>query len=161
MAALHHGHSQQMAFAAQRRLNMARTLGAAGGASGGMMSPMGQPAGGQPQGDFRQHVAAISGVPGVSPPEVHMAIDGLTQARQLTPLQGAALKAHQGPLNGPAGAQTVQKIAGAVRMRRQSAMAGQPRPGTMAPPPQPPGMPPQGPGTGGGMPGGMPGGMGQ
>lgn len=143
MGSVAHGHSQQMAFAAAKRLQMARELsGAAAGPAQG--------------GDFRSHVAAATGLPGVTEPEVHGAIDALTQAKQLSPLQAAALKAHQGHLNGPAGAQTIQKIAGAVKQLRgahaQQAQQVQ-RPPMM---PQPAaGMPTQGmPTANGGMPAG-------
>lgn len=134
MGQLAHGHSQQMAFAANRRLQMARAMSgqpAQPSPTSGMMGhPPQQPQGG----DFRQHVAQAAGVP-VGPQEVHQAIGAMAQAGHFTPLQAHALVSHQGPLHGPQGAQTVQKIAGVVRQGRMS--AAPPRP------PAAPGMGPQ------------------
>jgi hypothetical protein len=56
------------------------------------------------------HLAAM-GKP-VAIGHIHDAIDGLTQSGSFTPQQGAALKAHNGPLVGQAGQQTMGKIAG-------------------------------------------------
>lgn len=164
MGTMNHLHSKQMGFQAAQRLQMAKALG-----SGGMASP-GSPAAGMappvnairppiapqapaapmapqaPQGgDWRQHVAQASGLPGVSAPEIHGAVGALAQAGQLNPVQAHALMAHQGPLQGQAGAQTVGKVAQAMKMlraRRQGAGG-------------PPGMPSQGPVSQGGMPAGM------
>jgi hypothetical protein len=57
--------------------------------------------------------AAQRGVP-VGRNEIDTVIDDLTQAGRFTPGQGAALKAHNGPLNGDAGARTVRDIVAAV-----------------------------------------------
>lgn len=177
MGTMNHLHTKQMGFQAAQRLQMAKALGGSGGAP--MAAPVGAirppmppqaPAGMQPpmppqapqSGDFRQHVAQASGLPGVSAPEVHQAIGALAQAGQFNPIQAHALVAHQGPLQGQAGAQTVGKIAQAVKMlraRRAGAGGppgmGMPQPGAMRPPMQPQGMPTNGPVAGGGMPAGM------
>lgn len=145
MGALQHGHSQQMAFAANRRLQMARAMSGQPAQPGPMSGMMGHPPQ-QPQGDFRAHVAQAAGVP-ASPQEVHQAIGAMAQSGQFTPLQAHALVNHVGPLQGPGGAQTVQKIAGAVRQRRMA--GGAPRP------PAAGGMPVNGNPAGGGMPAGM------
>jgi hypothetical protein len=135
MGQMNHGHSQQMAFAANRRLQMARAMSGQPAQPGPMSGMMGAPPPQQaPQGDFRQHVAQAAGVP-AGPQEVHGAIQKLTQAGQFTPLQGHALMAHQGPLQGPQGAATVQKIAGVVRQGRMA-----PRPPMAPQAPMAPGM---------------------
>ena len=106
-----------------------------------------------PQGDWRQHAAQASGLPGVSLPEVHNAVGALAQAGQLHPIQARALVSHQGPLQGQAGANTVGKVAQAMKMiraRRQGAAVG-----SGGPPQAPGGMPTNGPVAGGGMPAGM------
>jgi hypothetical protein len=135
-----HDHSQQMAFAAQRRLNIARQLGGGGNKPVAAPAAAPSPVGG---GDFRQHAARASGVPQVSPQEIHGAIDALTQAGHFTPLQGAALKHHQGALQGPQGIQAVAKIGQAIRARRAAAR------------PQQGAGPSVGPVANGGMPAGM------
>jgi hypothetical protein len=56
---------------------------------------------------------AQHGVP-LGPAEIHGAVDALTQAGHFTPTQGAALKAHNGPLMGQAGAQTMHKVTAAA-----------------------------------------------
>lgn len=139
MGNLDHTRAQHAAFSAARRLNMARSM------SGRVGAPA--PAAGGP--DFRQHVSARVG--GASVPEIHGAIDALTAAKQFTPLQGAALKVHNGPLQGPAGMQTIHKIASAVTQRRSMA-AQMPR---VASVPSVPIGGTQGPIAGGGMPAGM------
>jgi hypothetical protein len=136
MGTLNHLHTKQMGFAAAQRLQMAKTLGGTpGGGAAGNASPMVAPVNpaGHP-GDYRQHVAQATGLPGVSGPEVHGAIGALTQAGQLSPVQAHALVVHQGPLHGPGGAQTVGKIAQAVKMlRARRAAAGPPQGPQMAP----------------------------
>lgn len=164
MGTMNHLHSKQMGFQAAQRLQMAKALGSGGAAvpgspAAGMappvnairppMAPQAPAAPMAPQapqgGDWRQHVAQASGLPGVSAPEIHGAVGALAQAGQLNPVQAHALMAHQGPLQGQAGAQTVGKVAQAMKMlraRRQGAGG-------------PPGMPSQGPVSQGGMPAGM------
>jgi hypothetical protein len=166
MGTLQHGRAMAGGHGAAQRLQMAAALGGGGGMGGSAM--------GQPQPDFRASVAQATGLPGVSPQEVHGAIAGLASAGHLSPLQAHALVAHQGPLHGPGGAQTVNKIAQAVKVRRPGGSAGgapqapqqQPRPMPQMNMPQPP-MPgniqrPQGamptmgsPVSGGGMPAGI------
>lgn len=171
MGTMNHLHSKQMGFQAAQRLQMAKALGSGGAAvpgspAAGMappvnairppMAPQAPAAPMAPQapqgGDWRQHVAQASGLPGVSAPEIHGAVGALAQAGQLNPVQAKALMAHQGPLQGQAGAQTVGKVAQAMKMLRAR------RQGAMAPPMGaggPPGMPSQGPVSQGGMPAGM------
>lgn len=179
MGTMNHLHSKQMGFAAAQRLQMAKAMGSPRGgvanmggpapvnpirpptAPGGPAAPGAPPA---PGGDFRQHVAAATGLPGVSVPEVHQAIGAMAQMGQINPFQAHALVAHRGPLAGPAGAQTVGKIANTVKLMRArrggAGMAPPPNPGPMAPPMAP--RPPMGmPGQGGIANGGMPAGMGQ
>lgn len=169
MGTMNHLHSKQMGFQAAQRLQMAKALGSGGAAvpgssAAGMappvnairppMAPQAPAAPMAPQapqgGDWRQHVAQASGLPGVSAPEIHGAVGALAQAGQLNPVQAHALMAHQGPLQGQAGAQTVGKVAQAMKMLRARRQASQPRP--MA---APGGMPSQGPVSQGGMPAGM------
>lgn len=179
MGTLNHLHTKQMGFQAAQRLQMAKALGSPRGGVASMggapppvnpirppMAPPGAPmAPGAPQapggpqapqapgGDFRQHVAQATGLPGVSVPEVHQAIGALAQAGQFSPVQAHALVAHQGPLQGPAGAQTVGKIAMAVKgLRARQGGAGGP-PGMGGP--SQPGMGGPPPMSGGGMPPGM------
>jgi hypothetical protein len=132
-----HARAQQGAFSAQKRLQVARQLGGGGAAPQASPGPGG--------GDFRQHAAGASGLPNASPQEVHGAIDALTQAGHFTPVQAAALKSHQGPLQGPQGQVAVAKIGQAMKVRRAQAMAVRAR--------QP--MPSQGNPSAGGMPAGM------
>jgi hypothetical protein len=102
-----HGHASQMAHAAALRQQAARALQGRpterppvtpGGASG---VPGGAPGG---------PVAQVSQATGAPPAHVHAAIDGLVGQGKLTPFQGMALKAHQGPVK-PA---VVGMIAGAL-----------------------------------------------
>jgi hypothetical protein len=137
-----HTRAQQGAFSAQRRLNMARQLGGAQGGAVPAAAPQGPGPGGP---DFRHHAAAASGLPNASPQEVHGAIDALAQAGHFTPVQAAALKSHNGPLQGPQGQVAVAKIGQAMKVRRAQAMAMRAR--------QP--MPSQGTPAAGGMPAGM------
>jgi hypothetical protein len=115
---MQHGRAQQGAFAAQKRLQMARSLG------GQAVAPAPQPAPQPSQGGstFRHHVATAAGMP-VSHADVDGAIDDLTAAGHFSPLQNAALKHHKGPLIGDAGKATVHKIAHAVRSRKAAPVA--------------------------------------
>lgn len=174
MGTMNHLHTKQMGFQAAQRLQMAKALGGGGGPgpSGGSIAPVNAirppqaPAApmapGAPQapqapqgGDWRQHAAQASGLPGVSAPEVHNAVGALAQAGQLNQIQAHALMTHQGPLQGTAGAQTVGKVAQAMKMIRARQQAGQVRPPQPAGMVQPQGMPSQGPVSQGGMPAGM------
>lgn len=144
MGTLNHLHTKQMGFAAAQRLQMAKTLGGSpGGGAASNASPMAPPPG---QGDYRQHVAQATGLPSVSVPEVHQAIGALTQAGQFNPVQAHALVTHQGPLHGPGGAQTVGKIAQAVKMMRARRAAAGPVQGPQMAPQGalPPGIVPPG-----------------
>jgi hypothetical protein len=116
-----HNHAGAMAHAAAARLQMAKQLGGAGPAIGATPSVSPTPAMGATaptsptpaQHDYRAHVAAHAASMGAPAgvPDIHGAIDAMAQKGQFTPFQAQALKAHQGPLQGPQGAQTVQKIA--------------------------------------------------
>lgn len=122
-----HNHASAMGHAASARLNIARQLGGQAQGPVGPVQPV-QPVGGvppvqptqpvQPQhpmgaGNFRagvaQHAASMGVPAGV--PDIHAAIDTLAHKGQLTPFQASALKQHQGPLQGPQGAQTTKMIA--------------------------------------------------
>jgi hypothetical protein len=131
MGTLAHGRAMAGGHGAAARLAMARNLGQGGAAPQG-----------QPQGDYRDHVAAATGLPGVSPQEVHGAIAGLAAAGHLSPLQAHALVGHTGPLHGQGGASTVAKIAQAVKVRRPQAapqaQLQQPRPMPQMAAPTPP-----------------------
>jgi hypothetical protein len=61
---------------------------------------------------FKAHVAAAGAAHGVplGMNDIHAAIDGLTQAGHFSPAQGSALKAHNGPLHGAAGVNTMHAI---------------------------------------------------
>lgn len=172
MGTMNHLHTKQMGFQAAQRLQMARALGGSGaspmGAQPGPMAapvnpirppmapgapiPPGAPQAPQApsQGDWRQHAAQASGLPGVSAPEVHNAVGALAKAGQFSPIQAHALVTHQGPLQGQAGAQTVGKVAQAMKMIRARQQQGAARPMQA-----PQGMPTNGPVAGGGMPAGM------
>lgn len=95
-----HGHASQMAYAAARRLQTAKTLQ---GASGPLKAP---------SGGFKDQIAQAVTRAGraAGPQHVADAIDGLAQAGKLTPLQAKALKAHNGPLVGPQGQATQAAI---------------------------------------------------
>jgi len=99
-----HGNAMKMAHAANRKLAVAKALGA----------PKAAPAAPPPAaGNYKAqvaHVAHAQGVPSTVQ-HVHNAIDSLTQKGALTPFQGNALKQHNGPLEGPAGQRTVGMIA--------------------------------------------------
>lgn len=109
-----HNQASNMAFAAQRRVRVARALGGNHGPS--LSAPQSAPAGQ----DYRHHVAVAVAPMGIQigPQHVHAAVDQLTQAGRFTPFQGAALKAHKGPLHGPAGAKTVHDLAVQVATNR-------------------------------------------
>jgi hypothetical protein len=74
--------------------------------SGGPMPPA------KPHHSFKAHIAAAGAAHGVplGIGDIHGAIDSLTQAGHFTPGQGAALKAHNGPLHGQAGVNTMHAI---------------------------------------------------
>lgn len=91
-----HGQASEMAFAASKRARVARVLGSKAGAS--PVQPV-QPV--QPMG-YRDGLGDHG--------DIHSAIDALTQAGHFTAHQGDALKAHHGPLEGPAGDATAAKI---------------------------------------------------
>jgi hypothetical protein len=78
--------------------------------------PHGAQPGSAPHGGYKRQLAGHLAALGhhVSVGHIHAAIDGLTQAGHFTPQQGAALKAHNGPLQGHAGKVTMGKIAGAI-----------------------------------------------
>jgi hypothetical protein len=78
--------------------------------------PHGAQPGSAPHGGYKRQLAGHLAALGhhVSVGHIHAAIDGLTQAGHFTPQQGAALKAHNGPLQGHAGKATMGKIAGAI-----------------------------------------------
>lgn len=113
--AANHTRSSMGAHSAVRRLRMAQALSAAPGvrqpaappgAGSGIPSMMATPP------NFKAQVARAAQQQGVhaSVGHVHNAIDSLTQKGAFTPLQGSALKAHNGPLQGPAGQRTMGMI---------------------------------------------------
>jgi hypothetical protein len=97
------GHASQMGHAAALKQQAARALmglstqrppvtpGGPAGVPGGAVkaAPVARPAG------FKQHIMAATGA---SLSHVHAAIDGLVGMGKLTPFQGTALKAHNGPV---------------------------------------------------------------
>lgn len=105
-----HSHASQMAHAAARKAAFAKSMGPAPVAPAAPPAAGPSPAPGLP---FKAHVSALAATHGVSagPAEIHGAIDALTHAGRFTPHQGAALKAHAGPLVGPQGQQTIGTIA--------------------------------------------------
>jgi hypothetical protein len=131
---VHHDQASLMAHAAARKAAVMKVLSGGGGASptGNLgaappaspmpgAGPMQPPA---PHHNFKAHVAAAGAAHGVplGMGDIHGAIDSLTQSGHFTPGQGAALKAHNGPLQGPAGVQTMHAIT-------QRALAQTPMPG--------------------------------
>ena len=98
-----HLQASQMAHAASTRAAVAGVLARSnsGGAPGMSMTP---PA----AGSYKHHVLAMAG--GGHAGHVHAAIDKATAMGHFTTQQGADLKAHDGPLMGPAGASTIATL---------------------------------------------------
>lgn len=107
-----HGNAMKMAHAANRKMAVAKAF------SGAPKPPAAPPA---PGGNFKATVAHQASQHGVQATvqHVHNAIDSLTQKGALTPFQGTALKRHNGPLEGPAGARTVGMITNELVNRGQ------------------------------------------
>ena len=116
---------------------------ATGGAVGGPPGVQGMPP--NPNMSFKSHIAmaaAHAGVP-VNTDDIHSTIAGLTQAGTFTPQQGKALIAHNGPLQGQAGIQTMHTITKAAIGRKMQPNPPMPG-GPGGPPPPMPGGPPMG-----------------
>lgn len=75
--------------------------------------PNGTP-GGAAQANWHDQVAQAAGAK-LPTEHLHAAVDGLVQAKKLTPFQGQALKLHNGPLTGPHGIKTIHAIAAMVK----------------------------------------------
>ena len=94
--------ASQMAHAAAKRAAVSKVLSGGGSASTAALAP--------PKNSFKSHVLAVAGMPNGTTAHVHSAIDQAVSGGAFTPGQGAALKAHNGPLQGAAGAQTIATL---------------------------------------------------
>ena len=109
-----HLQASQMAHAAATRASVARVLGQGSPGMGMMQRPTPPPAAAAPPGtNFKQHVIAMAkanhGVT-ASMNHVHAAIDNAAAAGHFHPDQATALKAHNGPLMGAPGANTIATL---------------------------------------------------
>lgn len=97
-----HLQASQMAHAAAQKAAIGKVL------TGGSKSP---PSTAPKAPNYKAHVLGVAGMHGTgSVDHVHAAIDAATNAGAFTPGQGAALKAHNGPLHGPQGAHTIATL---------------------------------------------------
>jgi len=114
-----HGHASQMAHAAALKQQAARALSGLPTAR-----PPVTPGGhaGTPGGGISAPVAQIAQATGRPPAHVHAAINNLVGSGKLTPLQGTALKMHNKPLQGPAGANTMKLVASALPQAQPTPM---------------------------------------
>ena len=132
-----HLQASQMAHAAATRASVAKVLGQGSPGMGMAQRPTPAPAmappaapGGAPPAtgaNFKQHVISMAktnhGIT-ASVPHVHAAIDAATAAGHFHPDQGAALKAHNGPLMGAPGANTIATLSSTLgHMGQQGGMS--------------------------------------
>lgn len=133
----HHSMASLAAHSAARRAAVGRILAGGGGPGPGGPPATTQPpavplpgagpmAAPSPQHSYKAHIAAAGAAHGVplGMGDIHGAIDSLTQQGHFTPYQGSALKAHNGPLQGHEGVQTMHAITA-------QALKQTPRPGAM------------------------------
>lgn len=132
-----HNQASLMAHAAARKAAVSRILSGGPGASISAppaAAPAPQPMAGagpmqppQPHHNFKAHIAAAGAAHGVplGTGDIHAAIDTLTQKGQFSPAQGAALKAHNGPLHGAAGVHTMHSITSQALAQTPPPGAGQ------------------------------------
>lgn len=117
MGGFNHNHASQMAHSAALKQQAARAL--AGRPTSTLPHPAGGPQGdpgGAPQVNYKltlAHAAAQKGMH-IGIPHIHAAIDTMAQMGKISGFQASALKAHNGPLKGPAGAQMMHAISGQI-----------------------------------------------
>ena len=112
-----HLQASQMAHAAATRASVAKVLGQGSPGMGMAQRPTPTPAMAPPAApggtNFKQHVIAMAranhGVTATIP-HVHAAIDNAAAAGHFHPDQATALKAHNGPLMGAPGANTIATL---------------------------------------------------
>lgn len=104
-----HGHAAQMGHAAALRMQAARALSGRPTApaphpTGG---PSGAPGGASPV-NYKAQIAGHAANMGhmIGPDHIHSALDSMASKGKITPFQAGALKAHNGPLQGPQGQAT-------------------------------------------------------
>lgn len=109
-----HGHAAQMGHAAALRMQAARALSGrptapAPHVTGG---PGGVPGGGVPPVSYKAQIAGNAANMGhmIGPDHIHSALDSMASKGHITAFQAGALKAHNGPLQGPQGQATQTAI---------------------------------------------------
>jgi hypothetical protein len=123
---VNHDQASMMAHVAARKAAVMKALQggapnavpggiAAGAPPGSPVAPGAAPAPAPPAAhkhSFKAHIAAAGAARGVplGMADIHGAIDTLTKAGKFSPVQGEALKAHNGPLHGKAGVSTMHAI---------------------------------------------------
>lgn len=109
-----HLQASQMAHAAAKRAAVARVLSGAGTSQKSPGMGLSTPAAPGPD-SYKAHVLAVAGVPDAHVGDVHDAIDAAAAGGHFSGAQAAALKAHDGPLMGTPGAQTIATLGAHVR----------------------------------------------